>query len=583
MKKNKKKIYLLKALAFPVSAWFAFTIGTAVVQAQDTDMANVDNQAIVETTSLQDDANQDASTTWGDVDQSGETSSSDSSQEVKKDTVSYETHVQNIGWQSTKENGELAGTTGQSKRLEAIGIQLDSQYEGSVNYQTHVQDYGWQKVMTDGELAGTTGQSKRLEAIRIWLSGDIANHYSVQYRVHVSNLGWLDWVSDGMIAGTTGRSIKIEGIQIQFIELLENRDLLQYTTHVQDIGWQNLVTSGQQSGTTGQSKRVEGIRVYFNDSQYAGNVIYQAHVQNIGWQQAVKNGGLAGTTGQSKRIEAIRMNLDGEVSQYYDIYYRVHSADWGWFDWAYDGAISGITGLAKRIEAIEIKLLAKGAEFISNSLTSIQSGVGYYGDGSSKDGTLSFGGVEYTSSKGVCYKVVAPVTYYSQRDGRWAGTVIGGYSFDGTGCAISVMTSVINKLLNTNYIPTYIGQIAHNAGYFNTARLAGTGGAGIVYLCNYFGLTCKSNLSFEAMKSELLSGHLIAGALGYNVPLCPWYGETHEVLLYGYNSVTGLANVNDPYNASNNGEYALSFIYSHPSNFDGDLMCGGPFFSIYKA
>lgn len=65
MKKNKKKIYLLKALAFPVSAWFAFTIGTAVVQAQDTDMANVDNQAIVETTSLQDDANQDASTTWG--------------------------------------------------------------------------------------------------------------------------------------------------------------------------------------------------------------------------------------------------------------------------------------------------------------------------------------------------------------------------------------------------------------------------------------------------------------------------------------------------------------------------------------
>ncbi len=144
------------------------------------------------------------------------------------------------------------------------------------------------------------------------------------------------------------------------------------------------------------------------------------------------------------------------------------------------------------------------------------------------------------------------------------------------------MTSIINKLLNTNYIPTTIGQIAHNAGYYNFGG-AGTGGSGIVYLCNYFGLSYRSNLSLEAMKNELLSGHLIASALGFNEPLCPWHGETHEVLLYGYNSMNGLVNLYDPYNNANNGDYFLSFIYSHPSDAGNDLSNGGPFFSIYKA
>ena len=40
--------------------------------------------------------------------------------------VTYQTHVQDIGWQEKKQNGEIAGTEGQSKRLEAIKINLNS-------------------------------------------------------------------------------------------------------------------------------------------------------------------------------------------------------------------------------------------------------------------------------------------------------------------------------------------------------------------------------------------------------------------------------------------------------------------------
>ena len=49
--------------------------------------------------------------------------------------VSYQTHVQSYGWQEPVSEGNVAGTTGLSKRLEAVKIALnDSDYEGSIQY-----------------------------------------------------------------------------------------------------------------------------------------------------------------------------------------------------------------------------------------------------------------------------------------------------------------------------------------------------------------------------------------------------------------------------------------------------------------
>ena len=59
--------------------------------------------------------------------------------------IIYKTHVQSYGWQKEVENGALAGTTGQGKRIEAIKITLpDSDYTGNVEYQAYVQGIGWQ-------------------------------------------------------------------------------------------------------------------------------------------------------------------------------------------------------------------------------------------------------------------------------------------------------------------------------------------------------------------------------------------------------------------------------------------------------
>lgn len=38
-----------------------------------------------------------------------------------------------------------------------------------VCYAAHVQDVGWQSTVCDGGVAGTIGQSRRMEALRIWV------------------------------------------------------------------------------------------------------------------------------------------------------------------------------------------------------------------------------------------------------------------------------------------------------------------------------------------------------------------------------------------------------------------------------
>lgn len=131
-------------------------------------------------------------------------------------SVTYQTHVQDYGWQEWKNDGEMSGTSGQSKRLEGINIKLQN-LSGSVEYQTHVQDIGWQGWKSNGAMAGTSGQSKRLEAIKIKLSGDAANKYDIYYRVHAQNFGWLGWAKNGQSAGTSGYSYRLEAIQIVLV------------------------------------------------------------------------------------------------------------------------------------------------------------------------------------------------------------------------------------------------------------------------------------------------------------------------------------------------------------------------------
>ena len=292
-------------------------------------------------------------------------------------SVVYRTHVQDFGWQAEQSDGATAGTSGLSKRLEAIEIKLaaNNSYTGSIEYRTHVQNIGWQDYVADGATAGTSKQSLRLEAIQIKLTGEIANYYHVYYRVHAQDYGWLDWASDDQVAGTYGLGKRLEAIEIRLVrdgdpapgetdKPYVYRNVL-YRTHVQDYGWQDAKVNGESSGTTGKSKRLEAITIGLQNQEYSGDIIYTTHIQDIGWQDKTeaawkKNGAISGTSGQSKRLEAIRINLTGEMAKHYDVYYRVHAQGFGWMGWAKNGQAAGTAGYSYRLEAIQIQLVPKG-------------------------------------------------------------------------------------------------------------------------------------------------------------------------------------------------------------------------------
>lgn len=317
--------------------------------------------------------------------------------------VSYKTHIQTYGdSQSAKKNGEMAGTSGEAKRLENIWVRVSGDARLGVQYTTHCQTYGWLPWSANGEKNGTSGEAKRLEAIKIRLTGADKDNYDIYYRVHAQSFGWLAWAKNGEPSGTAGYGKRLEGIQIVVVKkgepapgqsyanvnpssvntrayvALQNGSIqipgdaynanIMYKTHVQSFGWQTWKTNGQMSGTSGKAKRLEGINIKLSNAPYSGGVRYTTHVQSYGWQGNEndpntwrKDGEMSGTSGQAKRLEAIRISLYGEMAEHYDIYYRVHAQSFGWLSWAKNGESSGTAGLAKRLEGIQIILVPKGS------------------------------------------------------------------------------------------------------------------------------------------------------------------------------------------------------------------------------
>src|SRR5690606_30375666 len=192
-------------------------------------------------------------------------------------SIIYSTHVEKHGWLEDATDGELSGTVGEAKRLEAIKIQLqNTPFNGDLVYSTHVETHGWLKDVKSGVMSGTVGQAKRLEAIKINLTDQMAKHYDVYYRVHAQTFGWLDWAKNGDPAGTEGLAKRLEAIEVVLVEKGKKapgltqkpfltRPSVIYTTHVERYGWLNSVIDGNISGTVGEAKRLEAIKISLID------------------------------------------------------------------------------------------------------------------------------------------------------------------------------------------------------------------------------------------------------------------------------------------------------------------------------
>lgn len=128
----------------------------------------------------------------------------------------YCAHCQDYGWREWIHDGQIAGSTGESKRLEALKIDC-SKVEGlHIDIKVHIQDYGWQlyKDVQPDTIVGTTGESKRIEAIEIEYSENNTFKGELRYQLHLAKYGWTGTVKEGFTAGTVGISTAVEGIKI---------------------------------------------------------------------------------------------------------------------------------------------------------------------------------------------------------------------------------------------------------------------------------------------------------------------------------------------------------------------------------
>ncbi len=287
-------------------------------------------------------------------------------------SITYQAHVQRIGWQNSVKDGVMAGTSGQSLRMEALRVSLSKGTDGGVEYQAHVQRIGWQNWVRDGKEAGTHGQSLRVEGFKMKLTGEIAKTYDIYYRTHIQKFGWLAWAKNGESTGSEGLALRMEALEVRLVKKggqaptssdsfklsFIDRPALKYRGHVQRIGWQGWVNEGAMAGTSGQSLRVESLQTDVDGAGLTGEVHLNAHVQRIGWQPTW--GTTCGTTGQALRVEAICAQLTGDLAKYFDIYYRVHAQRIGWMGWAKNGQQAGTSAMSLRLEAIEMRLVNKG-------------------------------------------------------------------------------------------------------------------------------------------------------------------------------------------------------------------------------
>ncbi|MEG4087957.1 hypothetical protein [Microcoleus sp. Pol12B4] len=123
-------------------------------------------------------------------------------------------HIQDIGDRIFPE-GAVAGTTGQSRRLEGFQINLDSPIPGlSMEYMAHIQDIGDTSWVREGQYVGTKGQSRRVEGFAIRLTGSEASKYDVFYQAHVEGIGDTARVGNGQFSGTRGQSKRVEAISV---------------------------------------------------------------------------------------------------------------------------------------------------------------------------------------------------------------------------------------------------------------------------------------------------------------------------------------------------------------------------------
>lgn len=110
-------------------------------------------------------------------------------------------------WLGYKDSNMTIGTTGESRRLNAMRMKITQAPEDSPNigieYRVFQELSGWHEWKKNGMDAGNASDNNyRISAIQIRLINNKSDH-KIVYRSHMQRRGWSEWVSEGETAGVT--------------------------------------------------------------------------------------------------------------------------------------------------------------------------------------------------------------------------------------------------------------------------------------------------------------------------------------------------------------------------------------------
>lgn len=131
-------------------------------------------------------------------------------------------------------------------------------------YQVHVADLGWLEPVHDGMQAGTTGQSRRMEAVRM----NPPEGTVLRVKAHLQDVGWIDYgtiehvdsIENAKIIGTVGEWRRLEAVQLEIAKDGGCWKKLKYQLHLADDGWTGWVEAPYTDGTVGIGRRTEAAR-----------------------------------------------------------------------------------------------------------------------------------------------------------------------------------------------------------------------------------------------------------------------------------------------------------------------------------
>lgn len=448
---------------------------------------------------------------------------------LKYGDILYRTHVQDKGW------GEILGSQTskdyQGKRLEAIQLDLSGNLKQNydIYYRAHVQDKGWMAWQKNNSVAGTVGESKRLEALEVKLvakASDFSSqtnhsflemkHPGLSYQTYLQKDGWQPTVLEGQLGGSIGLSKSIKAIKLNLGSTALGN--IEYRTFLNGSGWQTVVNAGRESNVPNESQQVEAIQMRLTGLlSKTYSVMYRVHMQDYGWQDWTYNNNIAGSTNQGKRIEAIEIKLVETAK----IPVTVQTT--------YKGTGNYNVRVTNVISPGDLKIAIWSDKNNQDDLK------WYTVAPKNHEATLTFNVTNHrdngkyfihvyqenaSNQKQLLVKTSLQVAhsnyntpYFSQRDGRWASRRYGMATLGETGCVPTSLAMILSSLKGETVLPTQIADyLYHKTVEFNRG-VQGTTSRGILKAAKEWGVTATALGTQANLVQALKDGYHVLAAV----------------------------------------------------------------------